>query len=145
MTDGRPRQFLIIDADDTLWENNIYFERAIGRFISFLNHRDYSPEQVREVLNDVERDSIVKHGYGLHSFAHSLVATFETLSVEPVTPELHERIHSFTHQISQHPVEILAGVPETLAYLAERHVLQFEVWWFGSDCRRPRRSCRPAL
>ena len=114
-------QTLLIDADDTLWENNIYFERAIGRFISFLNHREYSPEQVREVLNDVERDSIMKHGYGLHSFAHSLVATFEKLSVEPVTPELHERIHSFAHQISQHPVEILAGVPETLAYLAERH------------------------
>ncbi len=114
-------QTLLIDADDTLWENNIYFERAIGRFISFLNHREYSPEQVRKVLNDVERDSIVKHGYGLHSFAHSLVATFEKLSVEAVTPELHERIHSFAHQISQHPVEILAGVPETLAYLAERH------------------------
>ncbi len=114
-------QTLLIDADDTLWENNIYFERAIGRFISFLNHREYSPAQVREVLNDVERDSIVKHGYGLHSFAHSLVATFEKLSVEPITPELHERIHSFAHQISEHPVEILPGVPETLTYLAERH------------------------
>ena len=114
-------QTLFIDADDTLWENNIYFERAIGRFISFLNHREYSPEQVREVLNDVERDSIVKHGYGLHSFAHSLVATFEKLSVEPITPELHQRIHSFAHQISEHPVETLPGVTETLAYLAERH------------------------
>ncbi len=114
-------QTLFIDADDTLWENNIYFERAIGRFISFLNHREYSPEQVREVLNAAERDSIVKHGYGLHSFAHSLVATFEKLSVEPVTPELHDRIRSFAHQISEHPVEILAGVPETLAYLAARH------------------------
>src|SRR5256885_14305239 len=114
-------QTLLIDADDTLWENNIYFERAIGRFISFLNHREYSPQQVREVLNDAERDSIVKHGYGLHSFAHSLVATFEKLSVEPITPELHERIHDFAHQISEHPLEILPGVTETLAYLAERH------------------------
>jgi len=52
-------------ADDTLWENNIYFERAIARFISFLNHHEFSPEQVREVLNDVERECIVKHGYGL--------------------------------------------------------------------------------
>jgi putative hydrolase of the HAD superfamily len=114
-------QTLLIDADDTLWENNIYFERAIGRFISFLNHREYTPEQVREVLNDVERESILKHGYGLHSFAHSLVDTFEKLSADPVTPELHERIHSFAHQIAEHPVEILAGVPETLAYLADRH------------------------
>ena len=116
-------QTLLIDADDTLWENNVYFERAIGRFISFLDHREYSPEQVRLVLNDVERDSILKHGYGLHSFAHSLVETFEKLSVEPVTPELHERIRSFANQIAEHPVELIAGVPETLDYLSRRHHL----------------------
>ena len=116
-------QTLLIDADDTLWENNIYFERAIAKFISLLDHREYTPEQVRLVLNDVERDSILKHGYGLHSFAHSLVETFEKLSVDPVTPELHERIHSFAHQIADHPVEVIAGVTETLQYLNERHHL----------------------
>jgi len=116
-------QTLLIDADDTLWENNIYFERAIAEFISFLDHREHSPEAVRLVLNDVERESIVKHGYGLHSFAHSLVETFEKLSVDPVTPELHDRIRSFAHQIADHPIEILPGVPETLAYLCERHHL----------------------
>ncbi|MGA7292936.1 MAG: HAD family hydrolase [Terriglobales bacterium] len=116
-------QTLLIDADDTLWENNIYFERAIAKFISFLNHREYSPEQVRLILNDVERKSIVEHGYGLHSFAHSLVETFEKLSVDSVTPELHEQIRSFAHQIADHPIETLAGVPQTLQYLGERHHL----------------------
>jgi putative hydrolase of the HAD superfamily len=116
-------QTLLIDADDTLWENNVYFERAIANFISFLNHREYTPEQVRLVLNDVERDSVVKHGYGLHSFAHSLVDTFERLSAEPITPELHERIHSFAHEIAEHPVELIHGVPETLNYLRQRHHL----------------------
>ena len=116
-------QTLLIDADDTLWENNIYFERAIARFISFLNHRECSPEQVRGVLNEVERECIVKHGYGLHSFAHALGDTFERLSVEPVTPELHVKINSFCHEIAEHPVEILPQVPQTLEYLAERHHL----------------------
>jgi putative hydrolase of the HAD superfamily len=116
-------QTLLIDADDTLWENNIYFERAIAKFISFLDHREHSPEMVRSVLNNVERESIVTHGYGLHSFAHSLVETFEKLSVEPVTAELHERIRTFAHQIADHPIEILPGVVETLQYLAEGHHL----------------------
>jgi putative hydrolase of the HAD superfamily len=121
MTGQNGSQTLLIDADDTLWENNIYFERAIGHFISFLNHHEYSPSQVREILNEIERDSIVKHGYGLNSFTHSLVTTFEKLSIEPINPELHERIHSFAHQIAEHPIEIMAGVPETLTYLSERH------------------------
>src|SRR5271170_1186128 len=116
-----PRQTLLIDADDTLWENNVYFERAIGRFISFLNHHEFSPEQVREVLNDVERECIVTHGYGLHSFAHSLVRTFERLSVQPVTPELHAQITGFALTIENHPIEFLPEVPETLRYLSIRH------------------------
>src|SRR5579859_4179278 len=116
-------QTLLIDADDTLWENNIYFERAIARFISFLNHHEFSSEQVREVLNDVERECIVTHGYGLHSFAHALVRTFERLSVDPVTPELHAQIQSFAHTITDHPIETLPEVAETLAYLTNRHRL----------------------
>jgi putative hydrolase of the HAD superfamily len=116
-------QTLLIDADDTLWENNVYFERAIEQFISFLNHHEFSPEQVREVLNDVERECIVTHGYGLHSFAHALVRTFERLSVKSVTPELHAQINSFTHKIADHAIELLPEVPQTLEYLAAKHRL----------------------
>lgn len=118
-----PAQTLLIDADDTLWENNIYFERAIARFISFLNHHEFSPEQVRGVLNDVERECIVTYGYGLHGFAHALVHTFERLSVKPVTPELHAQIQGFAHTIADHPMEMLPDVPETLQYLSARHHL----------------------
>jgi putative hydrolase of the HAD superfamily len=116
-------QALLIDADDTLWENNIYFERAIAQFISFLNHHSYTPEEIREILNEVERECIIKHGYGMHSFAHALVDTFERISLEPVTPELHQKIVGFAHSIADHPVEILPGVPQTLQYLSQRHHL----------------------
>jgi putative hydrolase of the HAD superfamily len=123
MANSSPSHTLLIDADDTLWENNVYFERAIARFISFLNHHEFSPEQVREVLNDVERECIVTHGYGLHSFAHALVRTFERLSPQPITPELHSQIQSFAHAITDHAIELLSQVDETLAYLAPRHRL----------------------
>jgi putative hydrolase of the HAD superfamily len=120
---GKPAQTLLIDLDDTLCENNVYFERAIAEFISFLNHRSMSVQEVRQVLNQVERESILQHGYGLHSFAHSLVDCFERLSVEPVTAELHDRIKGFAHRIAEHPMEIIDGVPETLDYLHHRHHL----------------------
>jgi putative hydrolase of the HAD superfamily len=116
-------QTLLIDADDTLWENNIYFERAIAQFISFLDHQEHTPEQVRGVLNDVERVCIVRHGYGLHSFSHALVDTFERLAVEPITPAVHETIRGFANMIAEHPLEMMHDVPETLEYLAARHRL----------------------
>jgi putative hydrolase of the HAD superfamily len=116
-------QTLLIDADDTLWENNIYFERAIARFISFLNHHEFSPEQVRDVLNDVERECVVKHGYGLHSFSHALVDTFERLSVQPITSELHAQIIGVAHAVSDHPIELLPEVSQTLQHLSTRNRL----------------------
>jgi putative hydrolase of the HAD superfamily len=123
MPEKREPQTLLIDCDDTLWENNVYFERAIAKFISFLDHREHSPEQVRLILNEVERDSVIKHGYGLHSFTHSLVACFRKLSIATVTPEMDGRIRSFAHQIADHPIELIAGVTETLEYLGQRHRL----------------------
>lgn len=116
-------QTLLIDADDTLWENNIYFERAIADFISFLNHKERSPSEVREILDDVERECIVSHGYGLRSFTHALVQTFEKLSVESITPALHETIHGFARTIAEQPIRLLPQVAETLQYLSQRHQL----------------------
>src|SRR5947199_5405713 len=116
-----PGQTLLFDADDTLWENNIYFERAISAFISYLDHRVHSPEEVREHLNLCERATIAAHGYGVTSFRRSLVACFEQLSDLPVTPERHERIVSFAQSISEQEIELLPGVHPTLAELSSRH------------------------
>jgi len=117
------RQTLLIDADDTLWENNIYFERAIVNFISFLNHREFTPGEIRQVLNEVERKSIPTHGYGLHSFTHALIGTFERLSVEPLTPGLHDTLCGFAHAVAEHPMELIEGVEPTLQHLQPRHQL----------------------
>jgi putative hydrolase of the HAD superfamily len=118
-----PGQTLLIDADDTLWENNIYFERAIAAFIGYLNHCDYTPAEVRKALNAVERETILAHGYGLSSFTRSLVTCFERLSPAPVTEEKSQRILSFARSIAEQEIELLPGVAETLAELAGRHRL----------------------
>src|SRR5579863_6996514 len=123
MTQFPAGQTLLIDADDTLWENNVYFERAIAAFISYLNHHTYSPAEVRLALNAVERETILSHGYGLPSFTRSLVTCFERLSPEPMTDEKRERVLGFTRIISEQDIELLPGVSKTLAELSSRHHL----------------------
>jgi putative hydrolase of the HAD superfamily len=118
-----PGQTLLIDADDTLWENNVYFERAIAAFIGYLNHHAYTAAEVRKALNAVERETILAHGYGLSSFTRSLVTCFERLSPEPVTEEKAQRIRGLAHAIAGQEIELLPGVAATLAELAERHHL----------------------
>jgi putative hydrolase of the HAD superfamily len=116
-------QTLLIDADDTLWENNVYFERAIAAFISYLNHHTYTPAEVRTALNAVERETILAHGYGLTSFTRSLVTCFERLHPDSVTEEKAQRILGFARSIAEQEIELLPGVADTLAELATRHHL----------------------
>jgi len=116
-------QTLLIDADDTLWENNVYFERAIAAFISYLNHQEYSASEVRQALNAVERETILAHGYGLPSFTRSLIACFERLSRHPLSDEQRKRVVGFANSIAEQEIELLPHVEETLRDLALRHKL----------------------
>jgi putative hydrolase of the HAD superfamily len=117
------RQNLIVDADDTLWENNIYFERAFEDFCDFLAHSSLSPAEVRAVLDEIEIVNSKVHGYGTANFTRNLTECYHKLVEREVGAEDLARIMSFTEQILHHPIEIIPGVEETLEYLSGRHSL----------------------
>ena len=110
---------LLIDADDTLWENNIYFEQAIHAFITFLDHSQLTPEEVRAVLDDVER----LMGYGSVNFTRGLIETYRCLAEKDLQDEDVQQVRQFGEQIRSHPLQLMDGVEETLDYLAPRHDL----------------------
>jgi putative hydrolase of the HAD superfamily len=117
------RHTLLIDADDTLWENNIFFEKTITHFISELEHLGYTPEYLRHILNETERRNIRQHGYGVRSFRRSLEETYLKLAGNMARREIIKDIDRISAELENTPPHILEGVPETLAYLAKRHRL----------------------
>ena len=66
------RQSLLIDADDTLWENNIYFERAFDEFVQYLDHSTLGASEIRGVLDEIELANARIHGYGSLNFGRNL-------------------------------------------------------------------------
>ncbi|HYO83950.1 MAG TPA: HAD family hydrolase [Bryobacteraceae bacterium] len=117
------RQHLIIDADDTLWENNIYFEQAFDDFISFLDHSTLSPDEIRAILDEIELANIKAHGYGAQNFARNLCQCYERLAEREIAPGDLDGLMELARRIMEQPIEIIEGVPETLEYLASRHDL----------------------
>jgi putative hydrolase of the HAD superfamily len=117
------RQNLLIDADDTLWENNIYFERAFERFVSFLDHSSLLVDQIRSILDEIELVNIKIHGYGAENFARNLCQCYERLVERDIQPEDADQIMEFAKDIMAQPIEMIEGVPETLEYLSARHDL----------------------
>jgi putative hydrolase of the HAD superfamily len=117
------RQTLVFDADDTLWENNVLFERVVHDYLEWLAHPTLDRAALREVLDDVERATITVQGYGSASFLHSLHVCFERLTERPATEAERAAITGLAGALVDHDVELMPGVAEALAELATRHDL----------------------
>lgn len=117
------RQHLIIDADDTLWENNIYFERAFDEFVDFLSHATLTPTEVRAVLDEIEDANAKIHGYGSHSFGRNLRQCYERLAERAIDARDLATVMGFAERILQQPMAVIDGVRDTLEYLSARHEL----------------------
>ena len=119
----RERQTLIIDGDDTLWENNLYFEQAIEDFIDFLGHATLTREQVRATLDEVEYLNAQRHGYGSAAFARNLRETYERLAERQVEHAALDHVIGLARRITEVALVLLPDVPETLSELQRRHRL----------------------
>jgi len=118
-----PPQTLIFDADDTLWQNNIYFERAFDEFCEYLSHSSLTPDEIRAILDEIEVVNNAIHGYGAVNFGRNLSQCYLRLAERAVDDHDLDRIAAMAHQILSQEMELLPGVAETLPFLAERHDL----------------------
>lgn len=110
---------MLIDADDTLWENNIYYDRVIKEFVAKLAARNVSAELAHETLWQTEQRNIKITGYGSSAFCASLYEVARTLGVAELEPWIAGQEHFIFH----HPIELMPGVCETLPMLHSRNHL----------------------
>ena len=117
------RQHLIFDADDTLWENNVYFEQAFNQFCDYLNHSSLTPQEIRDILDEIEIVNNRIHGYGAVNFGRNLSQCYLRLAERAIDEHDLHRVSAMAHQILAQSIELMPGVAETLPFLAEIHEL----------------------
>jgi putative hydrolase of the HAD superfamily len=114
---------LIIDADDTLWENEIYYERCISDFGALMGSLGFDREEAERTVDEVEAERVPLTGYGPHEFARNIAIAYERLCQRHGRP-VDEAVAKASHQIGlvvlEPPMELLDGVAETLPRLGER-------------------------
>lgn len=119
----RPRQTLIFDADDTLWENNIYFKRVVDDYLDWVAHPSLDRGQIKAMLNDIEAANIATHGYGSTAFLHNLAVCLERLRERPTSAEDRQQIERLAAALIAHQIELMPGVVGALDELSTRHDL----------------------
>lgn len=114
---------LIFDADDTLWQNNVLFERVVEDYLDWLAHPTLDRAEIRIILDDVEAANTRRNGYGARAFLHNLAETFERLHRRPVTDAQRSEIEGLATALLAHDIELLPGAAEVLTQLGSRHDL----------------------
>ena len=142
------REILLIDADDTLWENNRFFEETIGRYLDLMEKEGLEREAVRSRLDQIEKKNIPRLGYGTRSFVMSMEETYRELAPSTAgaagtrrARRLLDEIVRLGQELAAVPIRIFEGVPETLAYLFSRHrLLLFTKGEFAEQMEKIERS-----
>jgi len=113
---------LFIDADDTLWENNIYFEAVVHHYCTLVERHGIGADEARARLLAIERIRTKTHGYGIKNFTQSLREACRSF-LDGHAPPVVEELDCHCAAIATQPMALLPGVAETLEALAARHRL----------------------
>jgi len=111
---------LFVDADDTLWENNIYFEAVVANYVAIAERHDCPPEQAKARLIEIERERVGRFGYGIANFQASLEQACRSLVGESGTVETGS-VAALCASLRRRAGTHLAEVAATLRSLAGRH------------------------
>ena len=107
---------IIFDADDTLWDNQSYFDKAEDVFTEEL--KEYgTAEELSAALYKTESANMPILGYGAKAVCISMMETALRVSDNKVPGENLSRILSFAKSLLSLPATPLPGVEDTLKAL----------------------------
>ncbi len=124
MTSGRGAghhaiEVVALDADDTLWHSEIYFERTQRRFTELVARYTSPDVDVSAALGEVEHRNLHRYGYGIKGFTLSMVEAAIEVTDGAIGPDEVAQILAAGRAMLDHPVDLIDGVEEAVTALAD--------------------------
>ena len=102
-------EVVAFDADDTLWENELYFQEFEHKFCDLL--KTYQPPAaISQELFKTEMKNLHMYGYGLKSMMLSMIETACRITGGKENLHCAEEIIRLGQELLQKPVTLLDGV-----------------------------------
>lgn len=115
-------KYLIFDADDTLWENNIFYETTRENFITLCESHGIKRTAAEHHFIKTETEIVHEKGYGTSNFLIILKSLFEKLLPHNAKSEFDVILNNFEDKIYL-PRSAFPGVEETLHSLKKEFSL----------------------
>jgi putative hydrolase of the HAD superfamily len=115
-------KIIAFDADDTLWVNEPFFQKAEKQFCELME--DYLPQHsaARELLA-TEIGNLKDYGYGIKAFTLSMIEAAINISDKTIGLSVIEKIIGIGRTMLHEPVELIDGVEEVLQALQGKYRL----------------------
>ena len=108
------------DADDTLWQNEQFFQLTQQRFAELL--ADYTEsDHLMDRLLQAERRNLGHYGFGIKGFMLSMIETAIEVTDQNVPSSVIAQLIAVGQDMLQHPIELLPHAQETVTELARSH------------------------
>lgn len=111
---------IAFDADDTLWDNEIFFRQTEEQFCDLLEGFS-TPEATMKELFAIEIKNLEDYGYGTKAFMLSMIETAIKISDNHVPQNILQQIIELGKKQINQEVHLLEGVIEILDYLSQKH------------------------
>ncbi len=113
---------IIFDADDTLWENNIYYVRATEDLLRLFAKAGLDRNQIQKEFDELELWVVKERGYGSHNFVWILETLFQRYKDRIDAQAFAQIVDRFKEHPNRKP-QLFEGVIETLHYLKKNYRL----------------------
>tara|TARA_Y100001970_G_scaffold150888_1_gene184920 strand:+ start:2687 stop:3391 length:705 start_codon:yes stop_codon:yes gene_type:complete len=104
------------DADDTLWESEVFFSQVEKKFTQLINSYEVEADIGKE-LYETEKRNLSKLGYGVKSFTLSMIESAHQLTQGNISSADTVQIVQWGKELLHHPVNLLPGVVDVLSRL----------------------------
>ena len=112
----RTPRLIGLDADDTLWHNETFFQTSHARFVALLSQWAAVAE-VESTLKDIESRNLAVYGYGAKGRTLSMMETALKIGGPHLPAQTFADVFDVGRDLMRHPVETLDGVPDALERL----------------------------
>lgn len=111
---------IAFDADDTLWQNEQFFQMTQERFAALL--ADYAePDHLGARLLEAEARNLGHYGFGIKGFVLSMIETAIEVTEDRVPARVIREIIAAGQEMLSHPIELLPHAREAVEAVTATH------------------------
>jgi len=115
-----PIEMIAFDADDTLWQTELYYQNAIKTLKRMLAKWEKAAT-IEEIIDRIEINNLPLYGYGIKAFILSLIEAAIEISSGQISGAAITKILLIGKSMVQADVALKPGVGKTLEVLSESH------------------------